>query len=80
MGAGLDLLKPHAGGTPHTENTPRGVSVNLARVRLLTSGGRFTSKGAEAPIHMVGAAGFEPARLSAEDFKSPASANSATPP
>ena len=29
---------------------------------------------------MVGAAGLEPARLSAEDFKSPASANSATPP
>ena len=41
-----------------------------------------TRKGpiAEALIHMVEAAGFEPARLAAEDFKSPASANSATPP
>ena len=28
----------------------------------------------------VGAAGLEPARLAARDFKSPASANSATPP
>ena len=31
-------------------------------------------------IRMVGAAGLEPARPKSRDFKSPASANSATPP
>ena len=32
------------------------------------------------PFHVVGSAGLEPARPKPEDFKSPAYANSATPP
>ena len=52
-------------------SSPTGVQKKRARI----------PKGDElASNHMVGAVGLEPTILAARDFKSPAYANSATPP